>query len=123
MGSYEQVTMLFDRILEWREHRNALTNERASKATESPIVGPLSHEQSLKAAVKYVLKTMGLAMSPPLISAMLQEIEFPLARYKGNPLLSIHPTLKRLAAKGCIREVPCEGPTHGSKEYEWIGPG
>jgi hypothetical protein len=123
MGSNEQVTMLFDRILEWREHRNALTNERASKATESPIVGPLSHEQSLKAAVKFVLKTMGLAMSPPLISAMLEEMGFPLARYKGNPLLSIHPTLKRLVAKGCIREVPCDGQIRGSKEYEWIGPG
>jgi hypothetical protein len=123
MGSNEQVTMLFDRILEWREHRNALTNERASKATESPIVGPLSHEQSLKAAVKFVLKTMGLAMSPPLISAMLEEMGFPLARYKGNPLLSIHTTLKRLVAEGCIREVPCDGQIRGSKEYEWIGPG
>ena len=113
----------FDRILEWREHRNALTNERASKATESPIVGPLSHEQSLKAAVKYVLKTMGVAMSPPLIRAMLEEMGFSLARYQVNPLLSIHPTLKRLVAKGCIREVPCEVQTYGSKEYEWIGPG
>jgi hypothetical protein len=118
----ERVTWV-DVILKWREDRYALLNGRASEAAESPVVGPLSHEQSLKAAVKYVLKTMGLAMSPPLISAMLQEMGFPLARYKGNPLLSIHPTLKRLAAKGCIREVPCEGPTNGSKEYEWIGPG
>lgn len=111
------------RILEWREYRNALTNERASKAAESPIAGPLSHEQSLKAAVKYVLKTMGVAMSPPLIRAMLEEMGFSLARYQVNPLLSIHPTLKRLVAKGCIREVPCEVQTYGSKEYEWIGPG
>jgi len=123
MGSNEQVTMLFDRILEWREHRNALTNERASKAAESPIAGPLSHEQSLKAAVKYVLKMVDCAMSPPVIRAMLGGMGFPLAKYKGNHLPAIHSALRQLVAQGCIREVPCEGLTGGSKEYEWIGPG
>jgi hypothetical protein len=112
----------FDRLLEWREHRNALMDERASKATKSPIVGPLSDERSLMAAVKYVLRLVGCAISAPFIREMLGELGFPLAKYKGNPLLSIHPTLKRLVAKGCIREVPYEGQTHGWKEYEWIGP-
>ncbi len=114
----ERVTWV-DVILKWREDRYALLNGRASEAVESPVVGPLSHEQSLKAAVKYVLKMADCAVPPPVIRTMLQEMGFPLARYKGNALLWIHPTLKRLAAKGCIREVPCEG----SKEYEWIGPG
>lgn len=113
----------FDRILEWREYRYALLNERASKAEEAPIIGPLSHELSLKAAVKYVLMMAGCALSPPLIRAMLEELGFSLAKYKGDPLLSIHPTLKRLVDKGCIRVAPCDGETPGSKEYEWIGPG
>ena len=118
MGSDEQVTMLFDRILEWREHRIALQNERTSTAAGSPVDGPLSHEQSLRAAVKYVLKTMGCAMSAPFVRDMLQEMGFPVKKYKGNPLLSIHPTLQRLVARGDVRETVC-----GQwKEYEWIGP-
>jgi hypothetical protein len=114
----EKVNLLFDRILEWREHRIALLNGRTSTAAESPIIGPLSHEQSLKAAVKYVLKTVGYAMSPPLIKAILEVMGFPMTKYTVNPLLSIHPTLKRLVAHGCVREVVGEG----RKEYEWIGP-
>ena len=109
MGSNEQVTRVVDRILEWREHRFALLNGRASTAAESPVIGPLSHERSLKAAVKYVLKTMGCAMSPLLIQAMLEEMGFPIRKYTVRPLLSIHPTLQRLVAKGCIRELATEG--------------
>ncbi|MGO9323605.1 MAG: hypothetical protein ACLP07_03510 [Terracidiphilus sp.] len=119
----QEVTMLFDRILEWREHRNALTNGRSSTAAESPVIGPLSHERSLKAAVKYVLKTMGCAMSPPLIQAMLEEMGFPMGKYTVRPLLSIHPTLKRLVADGCVRQVPGHGKSRVWKEYEWIDPG
>ena len=120
MGTVDvRVTIPFDRILEWREHRNALMNGRASTAAESPTIGPLGNERSLMAAVKYVLKMMGCAVPAPLIREMLQELGFPVSKYKGNPLLSIHPTLRRLVAQGCIREVSCGG----RKEYEWIGPG
>ncbi len=124
--SVNQVNERFNglyRILEWREYRNALTNERASKVGESPIVGPLGDEHSLMAAVKYVLKMVGCAIPPPVIRAMLEEMGFSLAKYKGNRLPAIYSVLRRLVAQNCIREVPCEGLTGGSKEYEWIGPG
>ena len=107
-----------DVILEWREHRTALKNGRASTAEETPVIGPLSHERSLKAAVKYVLKKVGFSVSPSSIRSMLQDAGFPVTKYR-NSRSCIHPTLRRLVAKGCVREVLCEG----QKEYEWIGPG
>ncbi len=110
--------MGLDAILEWREHRTALMNGRASKAAESPIVGPLSHERSLKAAVKYVLKRVGFSVSPSTIRVMLQDAGFPVKKYR-NSYSCIYLTLRRLVAEGCVREVICEG----QKEYEWIGPG
>jgi hypothetical protein len=114
----QEVTMLFDRILKWREHRNALTNGRDSKAAESPVSGPLSHEPSLKAAVKYVLKVAGCRVSPSGVRIMLQGAGYPIEKYKGNPLLSICPTLNRLVVDGSVRQVCGDG----RKEYEWIGP-
>jgi hypothetical protein len=122
MQSNEKVTMLFDRILEWREHQIALTNGRTSKAEESPVDGPLSHERSLKAAVKYVLKMAGCAIPAPFIREMLRELGFPLKEFKAEPLLSIHPTLKRLVSEGYVRQVSGHGNRAVWKEYEWIGP-
>ncbi|MGO9777921.1 MAG: hypothetical protein ACLQGT_05875 [Terracidiphilus sp.] len=122
-GGNEEVTMLFDRILEWREHRNALTNERASNAAKSPVVGPLSDERSLMAAVKYVLKMVNCAIPAPLIREMLRELGFPMKKYTVDPLLSIHPTLKRMVAGGLVRQTVGQGKRRYWKEYEWIGPG
>jgi hypothetical protein len=106
-----------DVIVKWREHRNALTNGRASTAEESLIYGPLSHEQSLKAAVKYVLKAAGCPVEPTVIREMLREAGFPVTKYR-KPAGMIHPTLRRFIAEGQVRQVA----SAGWKEYEWIGP-
>lgn len=118
-----EIVNPFDRILEWREHRIALLNERASTATQGPVSGPLSGERSLTAAVKYVLKMVGCAIPAPLIREMLRELGFPMAKYKVDPLLSIHPTLKRLVVGGFVRKTAGQGKRGCWKEYEWIGPG
>lgn len=112
----------FDRILKWREYQFALKNGRSSTGAESPTDGPLSHERSLTAAVKYVLKTMGCAMYAPFIREMLRQMGYPVEKYKGDILLSIHPTLQRLVAKGWVRRSRDEGRNCLWNKYEWTGP-
>jgi hypothetical protein len=112
-----------DTILKWREYQFALKNGRASTASESPESGPLSHEQSLTAAVKYVLKSMGFAMYAPQIRGMLRQMGYPVEKYKGNILLSINPTLRRLVAKGLVRKIRDEGRNCLWTKYEWIDSG
>ena len=61
-------------------------------------------------------------MYAPQIREMLRQMGYPVTKYKGDILLSINPTVRRLVAKGLVRKTRDEGRNCLWTKYEWIGP-
>ncbi len=95
----------------------AVWNRTPSRGKEMGETKPLASANGFTEAIEYVLKNMGTKMSPPDIRDKMTEWGYDTGKNATNIVASIHTVLKRLVAKGSVREIL---DSEKRKSYQWI---